>query len=128
MSFQERCAEIDARYEANPDPGKLEVAGRLIPLAARRIIRNDETAPGLYSFTGVDELTEFAGVLHEIWIPDAITLRQAANIAIPAVHDILVRQDRLPKMKAWVEDCFFEHGLDRDVAVTILKAHQEAAA
>lgn len=127
-TWAEKMDAIDDWYEENPDPTTLEVAGRLIPLAARRIIRNDETVPGLYSFTGVDELTEFTGVLHEIWIPDAITLRQAANIAIPAVHDILVRQDRLPEMKAWVQDCFFEHGLDRDVAETILKTHQDAAA
>lgn len=127
-SFVERCEEIDRWYEENPNPSSYDLAGRLIPKAARRIIRNEENAPGLYAFTGVDELTEFTGVLHELWIPEAITLRQAAQIAIPAVYDILAEQDRMPEMKAWMVDCFFDKGLDRETAVRILKAHQEVAA
>lgn len=128
LAWTEKMDEIDRWYEENPDPTTLEVAGRLIPLAAKRIIRNDETTPGLYAFVGVDELTEFSGVLHELWIPEAITLRQAAQIAIPAVYDILHEQGRLGEMKAWVQECFFDHGLEPETARGILKAHQREAA
>lgn len=117
----EHMDEIDRFYADNPNPSKQALAARLLPLAARRIIRNDAGYP-------VDDLHEFTGVVHDLFISDGLTLNQAASITIPAVYDLLDKQNRMLEMKAWMKACFFDQGLDREQAVKILKAHQEAAA
>lgn len=112
----ERCKEIDRWYEDNPDPSTLQAAERLIPLRCRRVLNGSD-----------EDLSEVAGYLHDVWIGDALTLRQAAEIAIPAVHDRLMGQDRAPEMKAWMVECFFDHGLERETAERIFVAHQQTS-
>lgn len=120
--MKERPDEIDRWYEENPNPSKQQLAGRLLPLAARRIIRGDVDG------YRIDDLHEFTGVVHDLFISDGLTLNQAASITIPAVYDLLDAQNRMPEMKAWMKECFFDQGLDRESAVKILKTHQETEA
>lgn len=101
---------IDRWYEENPDPTTFEVAGRLIPLRVRRVLGS----------LGED-LAEITEYLHTVWLEEAITLRQAAQIAVPAVHEHLQEQSRLGEMKAWIQACFFDHGLERGTAEKILR-------
>lgn len=115
--------EIDRFYEENPDPSRQQIAERLLPLAARRIIRAE--ADGYNGKDAVDDLSEFTALIHDSYIAEGLTLHQAAAIAIPLVYDLLTEQDRVPQMKAWMTSCFFDHGFDRDRAVEILKAHQQ---
>lgn len=102
--------EIDRWYEENPDPSTYEVAERLIPPRVRRVLGS----------TGED-LAEVTEYLHSVWVGDGLTLRQAASIAIPVVHSDLQKQGRLPEMKAWMQSCFFEAGLERATAEQILR-------
>lgn len=111
--------EIDRFYDENPEPTIYQLSQRLLPLAARRIIRPDCDG---YK---VDDLHEFTGVVHDLFISDGLTLHQAASITIPAVYDLLDEQNRMPEMKAWMKECFFDHGLEREAAVKVLKGHQE---
>lgn len=121
MSEAQHRDEIDRFYDENPDPTVYELSQRLLPLAARRIIRTDSGYP-------VDDLHEFTGVVHDLFISDGLTLNQAASITIPVVYDLLDEQNRMPEMKAWMKECFFDQGLDREQAVKILKTHQETEA
>lgn len=120
MGFVERCEEMDRWYEEHPNLTYEQMAERLIPLRVRGILSGGEN---------LGEVTEY---LHTVWLANArgdgaLTVRQAARIAVPAIHDRLQEQGRLGEMKAWMQKCFFEHGLDRDAAEQILRDAQRDA-
>lgn len=108
VTREERLAETEAFYAANPDPTAYEVAERLLPRTVCRI---------------ADEPDGFGEMLWGLWIGEAITVRQAARIALPIARE-LFGVDRAG-FEAWTKRWFTDRGLKRGEAERILAGHEE---
>ena len=111
LTREERIAESEAFYAANPDPTAHEIAERLLPGTACRT---------------ADDPDAFGEMLWGLWIGEAITPRQAARLALPIARE-LFGEDRVG-FDAWVRKWFTDRGLDAGEAERILAEHEEGRA
>lgn len=109
--YREQLDDIDAFFDANPEPTGLQLAERSLP---RSVCWNQ------------DEPDRFAEELWSVWIGEAITLKQAAHLTLPLMSEVFgFEGDARERFGAWVKTWLLNKGLDREVAVGILKAHYE---
>lgn len=108
LTREERAAETEAFYAANPDPTAYEIAERLLPGQACRT---------------AEEPDAFGELLWGLWIGEAITLRQAARIALPIAREVF-GEDRAG-FAAWAKRWFVVRGLDAGEAEGILREHDD---
>jgi hypothetical protein len=105
--YRSRLDEIDAFFEANSEPTGLQLAERILTRSAC-----------WYQ----DEPDRFGEELWNIFIGEVITLEQAAHLALPLMSEIFGWEgDSRERFGIWVQTWLLEKGLDREVAVGILK-------
>ena len=111
LTREERLAETEAFYAAKPDPTAYEIAERLLPGQACRT---------------ADEPDAFGELLWGLWIGEAITVRQAARLALPLAREVF-GEDRAG-FSAWTRRRFVDRGLDAGEAEGILDENAKRGA
>lgn len=108
LNAEERDAEIDRWYENNSEPAGYQLADRMFWRYARHYAEAPDT---------------FGELIHEHWIGQAVTLEQAAQLALPLMDQVF-NEDR-QGFGEWVTRWFIDPGLDRQTARKIVEDGRE---